>query len=132
MDSPSRSSQSTSSQMACPDRSVRDVASHKLNSYYSPVPDPMALGTDAFLHPWNGLQAYAFLPFAIIKKVLAKLRLSQNCELTLIAPFWPQRDWFPDLLELWSDVPVELPKRKDLLRKPLMHHFKLSMPRLTA
>ena len=35
----------------------------------------------------------------------------------LIAPFWPQREWFPNLLELLSDIPVELPKRRDLLRQ---------------
>ena len=55
-------------------------------------------------------------------------------ELTLIAPFWPQRDWFPDLLELLSDVPITLSDRRDLLRQPHFHRFhqNLSMLRLTA
>ena len=40
------------------------------------------------------LQAYAFPPIAIIRRVLLELRASHNCDLTLIVPFWPQRDWF--------------------------------------
>ena len=41
---------------------------------------------DAFLQPWDNLQAYAFPPIAIINRVLLKLRASHNCDLTLIAP----------------------------------------------
>ena len=80
----------------------------RLPVYFSPASDPRAAGTDALLQPWDDLQAYAFPPIAIIRRVLLKLRSSRNCELTLIAPFWPQRDWFPDLLELLSDVPITL------------------------
>ena len=80
----------------------------RLPVYFSPASDPRAAGTDALLQPWDNLQAYAFPPIAIIRRVLLKLRSSKNCELTLIAPFWPQRDWFPDLLELLSDVPITL------------------------
>ena len=90
----------------------------RLPVYFSPASDPRAAGTDALLQPWDDLQAYAFPPIAIIRRVLLKLRSSKNCELTLIAPFWPQRDWFPDLLELLSDVPITLSDRKDLLRQP--------------
>ena len=62
-------------------------------------------GVDAFLQPWDNLQAYAFPPIAIIKRVLLKLRASHNCDLTLIAPFWPQREWFPDLLNFYQPFP---------------------------
>ena len=82
----------------------------------------------------DNLQAYAFPPIAIIKRVLLKLSLSHNCDLTLITPFWLQREWFPDLLELLSDTPVELPKRRDLLQQPLFNRFHEYLPvlRLTA
>ena len=63
----------------------------------------------AFLQPWNNLQAYAFPPIAIIARVLLKLRASHTCDLTLIAPFWPQREWFPGILDLLSEIPMELP-----------------------
>ena len=106
----------------------------RLPVYFSPASDPRAAGTDAFLQPWDDLQAYAFPPIAIIRRVLLKLRSSKNYELTLIAPFWPQRDWFPDLLELLSDVPITLSDRRDLLRQPHFHRFHQNLPmlRLTA
>ena len=106
----------------------------RLTVYFSPASDPRAAGTDALLQPWDDLQAYAFPPIAIIRSVLLKLRSSRNCELTLIAPFWPQRDWFPYLLELLSDVPITLSDRRDLLRQPHFHRFHQNLPmlRLTA
>ena len=102
----------------------------RLPVYFSPASDSRAAGTDALLQPWDNLQAYAFLPIAIIRRVLVKLRSSRNCELTLIAPFWPQREWFPDLLELLSDVPIALSSRKDLLRQPHFHRFHQNLPML--
>ena len=101
----------------------------RLPVYFSPASDSRAAGTDA-LQPWDNLQAYAFPPIAIIRRVLVKLRSSRNCELTLIAPFWPQRDWFPDLLELLSDLPIALPSRKDLLRQPHFQRFHQNLPML--
>ena len=81
----------------------------RLPVFFAPAWEPKAAGVNAFLQPWDNLQAYAFPPIAIRKRVLLRLRASHNCDLTLIAPFWPQREWFPDLLELLSDTPIELP-----------------------
>ena len=83
----------------------------RLPVFFAPAWEPKAAGVDAFLQPWDSLQAYAFPPIAVIRRVLLKLKASHHCDLTLIAPFWPQREWFPDLLELLSDIPIELPKR---------------------
>ena len=102
----------------------------RLPVYFSPASDPQAAGTDALLQSLDNLQAYAFPPIAIIRRVLVKLRSSKNCVLTLIAPFWPQREWFPDLLELLSDVPITLSSRKDLLRQPHFHRFHQNLPML--
>ena len=102
----------------------------RLPVYFSPASDPRAAGTDALLQSWDNLQAYAFPQIAIIRRVLVKLRSSKNCELTLIAPFWPQREWFPDLLELLSDVLITLSSRKDLLRQPHFHRFHQNLPML--
>ena len=95
---------------------------------------PMSAGTDAMLQSWDGLQAYAFPPFSLLPRVLAKVRVSRGLELTLIAPFWPQHHWFPDLLELLLEIPLFLPRRRDLLRQPHFHHFhqNLSALQLTA
>ena len=75
---------------------------HRCSIYFSPFRDPMSAGTDAFLQSWDGLQAYAFPPVAIIPRVLAKLRASTGTELTLVAPHWAQRPWFSDLLQLFA------------------------------
>ena len=105
--------------------------SHRCSVYFAPVSDPMVAGTDAMLQSWDSLQAYAFPPFAMIGQVLAKVRASRSLELTLIAPFWPQRPWFPELLIL---PPLPLPSRWDLLRQPHVRRFhqNLSMLRLHA
>ena len=95
----------------------------RLPVFFAPAWEPKAAGVDAFLQPWDNLQAYAFPPIAIIRRVLLKLRASHDCDLTLFAPFWPQREWFPDLLELLSDIPIELPNRRDLLLQPHFHRF---------
>ena len=98
--------------------------------YFSPFHDPMSAGTDAFLQSWDGLQAYAFPPVAIIPRVLAKLRASTGTELTLVAPHWAQRPWFSDLLQLSLAPPVVLPSRQDLLRLPRSRHLYPDLPRL--
>ena len=98
--------------------------------YFSPFRDPMSAGTDAFLQSWDGLQAYAFPPVAIIPRVLAKLWASTGTELTLVAPHWAQRPWFSDLLQLSLAPPVVLPSRPDLLRLPRSRHLYPDLRRL--
>ena len=98
--------------------------------YFSPFHDPMSACTDAFLQSWDGLQAYAFPPVAIIPRVLAELRASSGTELTLEAPHWAQRPWFSDLLQLSLAPPVVLPSRQDLLRLPRSRHLYPDLHRL--
>ena len=49
-------------------------ANHRCSIYFSPFRDPRSAGTDSFLQSWDGLQASAFPPVAVIPRVLAKLR----------------------------------------------------------
>ena len=114
-------------------------ANRRCSIYFSPFRDPLSAGTDAFLQSWDGLQAYAFPPVAIIPRVLAKLRASRGTELTLVAPHWPQRPWFSDLLQLSLAPPVILPDRPDLLRLhrsrhlcPALHQLRLHAWRLSS
>ena len=103
---------------------------HRFPVYFSPMIDQQSAGTDAMLQSWDSLQAYAFPPFGLIPRVLVKVRSSQGLEVTLVAPFWPQHPWFPNLLE----IPFFLPRRRDLLRQPHFHHYhqNLSVLQLTA
>ena len=103
---------------------------HRCSIYFSPIRDPQSAGTDAFLQPWEGLQVYAFPPWSIIPRVLAKLRVSRGTELTLVAPYWPQRPWFPDLLQLSLAPTVVLPNRPDLLFQPRSRLRYLGLHRL--
>ena len=106
---------------------------HRLPVYFSLMIDLQSAGTDAMLQSWDGLQAYDFPPFGLIPRVLAKVWRSRGLELTLVAPFWPQHPWFPDLLELLLEIPFFLPRRRDL-RQPHFHHYhqNLTMLQLTA
>ena len=105
-------------------------ANHRCSIYFSPFRDPRSAGTDAFLQSWDGLQAYAFPPVAVIPRVLAKLRASTGTELTLVAPHWAQRSWFSDLVQLSLAPPVILPSRPDLLRLPRSRHLYPDLRRL--
>ena len=103
---------------------------HRCSQYFSPFHDRSALGTDALLQSWDGWQTYAFPPWLLIPAVLKKLRSSSGVLLTIIAPYWPQRPWFPDLLGLVVDGSVALPHARDLLRQPHFHRFHLGVSRL--
>ena len=97
--------------------------------FFAPLRDPLSVGTNAFLQNWTGLQAFAFPPFELIRKVLNKVRESIGLESTLIAPYRPQKEWFPDLLEVSLESPVQLPLRSDL-RQPHFHCFHPGLPSL--
>ena len=66
------------------------------------------------LMDWNRIHAYAFPPFHLIPAVINKIQLSQ-CRKVLIAPLWPYRPWFPELLSLLVSPPVSLPVIPNLL-----------------
>ena len=87
---------------------------HRLPLYVSPIPDPKALSIDAISMDWNRIHAYVFPPFHLIQTVINKIRISQ-CKKVLIAPLWPDRPWFPELLGLLVSPPVSLPVMPNLL-----------------
>ena len=72
----------------------------KLPLYCSLVPDPQAVFEDAFRHPWDDLDLYAFPPFPLVGRVIARVQESSRVAMTLVAPLWPEKEWFADLLLL--------------------------------
>ena len=106
----------------------------RLPRFYSPVMDELAVGVDAFLHSWDDQFVYAFPPFSIIREVINKIISSVRTEVILVTPWWPQREWFPDLYRLSVDPPRRLPLWVDLLSQPLgeVLHGNLPMLALTA
>ena len=58
----------------------------KLPLYCSLVPGPQAVFEDAFRHPWANLDLYAFRPFPLVGRVVARVRETPNLSMTLVAP----------------------------------------------
>ena len=81
---------------------------------YFSLTHPAPLGLDAMAHTWPRLRLYAFPPIALLPGVLAKVR-RQGSRLLLIAPRWPTRVWFSDLISLLDGSPWAIPIRRDLL-----------------
>ena len=95
----------------------------KLPLYCSLVPDPQAVFEDAFRHPWDDLDLYAFPPYALVGRVIARVQQSSRVAMTLVAPLWPEKEWFADLLLLLTQPPLVLPCWDRLLRQPHCNLF---------
>ena len=80
--------------------------------------DPDAAATDALQQTWTGELSYAFPPFCLIARCLAKV-LRDEAEMLLVAPVWPTQPWYPVLLALAVEQPLLLPISTDLLKSPL-------------
>jgi hypothetical protein len=87
---------------------------HKLDTFASSVPDPLAYAVDAMSISWKGMFSYAFPPFRFLSQVLQKVA-RESCTIILIAPAWPKQAWFTDLLRLSCARPILLPLRVNLL-----------------
>ena len=106
---------------------------HRLPRFCSRIRELGAFALDAFAIPWGGWRAYAFPPFALIPRVLRKIREDQ-ASVILIAPWWPARSWFQDLLALLVGTPWSLPCHPELVSQPLsgIRHQRSEILHLTA
>ena len=122
--SPPSGGESTSS---CVEQSVNrpvcDLPQREAAPVLSLVPDPQAVFEDAFRHPWDDLDLYAFPPFALVGRVIARVQQSSRVAMTLVAPLWPEKEWFADLLLLLTQPPLVLPCWDRLLRQPHCNLF---------
>jgi hypothetical protein len=101
----------------------------KLPLYVSPVPDDSAIAVDALSMDWTNLYGYAYPPTGLIRKVINMILL-YRCRIVLIAPFWPDQPWFPDLMRLAVEPPLPLPLNPRLLKQPQKPIFHLYPQRL--
>ena len=77
----------------------------KVSKYFSEGPDPYAYGFDAFTMPWPD-SIYAFPPINLVQKFLSHfLHLNIHYGL-IIVPYWPAQAYFPTLLDLLIDTPL--------------------------
>ena len=95
---------------------------HKVPLYVSPVPDQNAWDIDALNINWSGLIAYAYPPTALLHRVIQKIRQS-SCLITVIAPDWPGMPWFWDLVKLSTEIPLQLPVSRTLLKQSHKYVF---------
>ena len=85
--------------------------------YYSLSQAP--LGTDALAHSWpRALRKYAFPPVSLLAQTLCKVREDEE-QVLLVAPYWPTRTWFSELMLLVTAPPWCIPLRRDLLSQGL-------------
>ncbi len=85
--------------------------------YFSLTEGPLC--TDALAHSWpRALRKYAFPPVSLLAQTLCKLREDEE-QVLLVAPHWPTRTWFPELISLATAPPWHIPLRKDILSQGL-------------
>lgn len=60
---------------------------------------------------WASLNAYAFLPFHLIKNFPFRLR-PEITQIVLICLHWQEQPWFPLLLEMVTAIPFNLHQRE--------------------
>ena len=89
---------------------------HKLPVYYSLNPDPKALAIDAFAHRWDKF-VYIYAPFNLITRVLQKLSQDGTPKALVIVPKWTGSPWYPILMRMLLEKPVELKNHRKLLQQ---------------
>ncbi len=73
------------------------------------------LGTDVLACSWPwGLRKYSFPPVSLLAQTLCKVREDEE-QVFLVAPYWSNRTWFPELMLLATAPPWQIPLRRDLL-----------------
>jgi hypothetical protein len=86
---------------------------------------------DAFQLNWGMYESYAFSPLPLLPKVLAKI-IADKASMILVAPLWPRRLWFPQLLLLSCDIPRILPLIPKMLSQILIGQGTLLHPDTTT
>ena len=92
--------------------------SAKLPTYYSWRSDPEATAVNALCQPWGTSIGYAFPPFCLIGRCLAKITSENVPRIILITPLWKSQAWFPLILRMSVEIPLLLPSHKKILTDP--------------
>ena len=100
-------------------------------------PDPHSVMSDGLLLPLTGENAWCYPPEALIQRLLAKL-VREQATITLVAPLWPTKPWWPELQALRIARPIILPPGSEALRAvgrnqfSAFQHLKLAMWRISG
>ena len=85
--------------------------------YFAWKADPGALASDALAHNWTFTSMYAFPPFSLVGRLLAKVE-QEGVDVCVVLPLWTTQPWFSQVLRLLIDVPWILPAYPGILRLP--------------
>ena len=102
------------------DKPTIDLFASRLNYKVKPFvayqPDPKAFAIDAFTLSWESYLFYASPPFSLIALALQKIQ--EEATGLILVPKWPTQPWWPTLMRMVIQNPLELPRIKELLFQP--------------
>lgn len=87
----------------------------KCRRYISWSRDPASYAVDAFTVDWSQYFFYAFPPFAIVLRVLRKIK-DDRARGIVIVPYWPAQVWFPVFTAMLDCEPIYFQPNANLLR----------------
>ena len=100
-------------------------ASHlnnKLLTYCSFKKDPFSIHVDVFTLNWGNWLPFAFPPFSLLNRLLAKLDADAVRDIAVVVPLWPTAPFFGNLLRHLKKPPIVLPpETSKLMRLPWDH-----------
>ena len=85
-------------------------------------PRPKGLGHRCSKLNWTNLSAYAYPPTALLHKVIQKIKQC-HCLIIAIAPGWPGMPLFWDLVQLSTEIPLQLLVSMSLLKQSHQYVF---------
>uniref|UniRef100_A0A2D4HVC6 Uncharacterized protein n=1 Tax=Micrurus lemniscatus lemniscatus TaxID=129467 RepID=A0A2D4HVC6_MICLE len=88
-------------------------------------------GVNALRCQWPKGLLYAFPPLPLILAVIRKT-LQQKAEILLVAPYWPRRPWFEDLVSLSVSCLWRIPPERVYLSQSSIQHLEPQWLQLTA
>jgi len=89
----------------------------QITPYVSYRADPAAFAINAFHMSWQHHLFYAFPPISLITRVLQKIQEEKATGLLLV-PKWPTQPWWPKLMQMLIQLPIQLPRDRDTLFLP--------------
>lgn len=90
---------------------------YQCKKYCSWMPDPSCFHVDAFSLNWNIGFCYAFPPFAVVGKVLQKIR-AEKSRVLVVAPNWGSQSWYPYYISMAKTKILYMGPNKKLLTCP--------------
>ena len=92
--------------------------SYKVRNYVAWKLDPSASAIAAFTLDWAIYDLiYCFPPFSLIGRVLQKIHVCQSTVIVAV-PRWSTQFWYPNLLKMLLQAPVQIPVTPNTLTLP--------------